>query len=217
MTVAQIWPCASQVVDKNKKTLKNNDPNFLIILITTIIIVCCQNQQFPVAAVWLITEIFPPHFHSSLTKKSFLSTSLCLLINYIVWLQLVILVVGKRMALLPDRANVLNMNPGQMTLAANWQRLLIMLSSFTKREQKTKWLQFFTLYCTAVYVAFLVDFVVQSPLAVLISVDHCYYYYVQCYLSQSWDFGISGVWYEINHQPNVKGLRAISFPGYLTR
>ena len=44
-----------------------------------------------------------------------------------------------------------------------------------------------------------------------------YYYYVQRYLSQSWDFGISGFCCESRHQPDVKGLTAISFPVYLTR
>ena len=42
-----------------------------------------------------------------------------------------------------------------------------------------------------------------------------HYYYVQYYLSQSWDFGISGFCCESRHQADVKGLTAISFPGYL--
>ena len=36
------------------------------------------------------------------------------------------------------------------------------------------------------------------------------------YLSQSWDFGISVFCCDSRHQPDVKGLTAISFPGYLT-
>ena len=40
---------------------------------------------------------------------------------------------------------------------------------------------------------------------------------VQCYLSQSWDFGTSGFCCKSRYQLDVKGFTAISFPGYLTR